>query len=68
MNSMEKKVMVKLGGADKTTTAGVGFGYHYVYLFGRPKADSGTQYRGSSIYTSASYQNTIAFENGGWKY
>lgn len=68
MNSMDKKIMVKLGGADKTSTAGVGYGYHYVYLFGRPKADSGTQYRGSSIYTSASYQNTIVFENGSWKY
>jgi hypothetical protein len=68
MNSMETKVMVNLGGADKTTTAGVGYGYQYVYLFGKPSESSSNQYRGSCIYTSSSYQNTLAFSNGSWKY
>jgi hypothetical protein len=68
MNSMETKVMVNLGGADKTTTAGVGYGYQYVYLFGKPSESSSNQYRGSCIYTSSSYQNTLAFSSGSWKY
>lgn len=68
MNSGDTKVMVNLGGADKNAAAGVGFGYQYIYIFGRPSSGAEMKYRGSCIYTSSSYDNTIAFSDGSWHY
>lgn len=68
MNSGDIKVMVNMGGADDTCTAGVGYGYQYIYIFGRPSLGSEVKYRGSCIYTSSSYHNTLAFSDGAWHY
>lgn len=68
MNSGDTKVMVNMGGADNTGTAGVGYGYQYIYIFGKPSSGSEVKYRGSCIYTSSSYHNTLAFSDGAWHY
>ena len=68
MNSMESKVMLSMGGADSTAQAGVGFGYQYIFLFGKASANESTRYLGSNIYTSSSNENRISYSNGSWHY
>ena len=64
MNSKADKLMVYASKINDTSSAGVGYGYQYVFLIG------GSQglYKGSCIYTSASRDNTITFKNGKWQY
>lgn len=68
MNSSETKVMLSMGGADSTATAGVAFGYQYIFLFGKATADENTRYLGSNIYTSSSNENRLTFSDGSWHY
>ncbi len=68
MNSMESKTMLFASDADKTADIGVGFGYQYIFLSGKPNSQSERVCRASSIYTSSSNQNTISFSNGAWSY
>lgn len=68
MNSMKTKVMTSAYNCDATNTFGVGYGYQYVYLFGCPASAEQKVYRGSCIYTSASWDNTISFRDGYWQY
>lgn len=64
MNSKDDKLMVYDYDPDDMNSIGVGYGYQYVFLIG------GSQglYKGSCIYTSASRENAIFFENGKWQY
>lgn len=64
MNSKDDKLIVYAYDPQDMNTVGVGYGYQYVFLV------SGSQglYRGSSVYTSSSKENTIYFENGKWQY
>lgn len=68
MNSMESKTMLFAPNADKTADIGVGFGYQYIFLSGKPNSQSERIFTASSIYTSSSDQNTISFGNGAWSY
>lgn len=64
MNSKEDKLMLYHYGPNDAKAVGVAYGYQYVYLF----SSSEQLYKGSCIYTSASRENTIYFENGRWQY
>lgn len=64
MNTKADKLMVYEYNPSDARAVGVAYGYQYVYLFG----SSQSVYTGSCIYTSASRDNAIIFNNGSWRY
>ena len=68
MNNKNTKVMLSMGGADLSATAAVCYANSYTYLVGAVTANGDVQYRASSIYTSSSADNTMAFYDGAWHY
>ncbi len=66
MNSGETLTMVRASSMGADDTIGIGYGYQYVFLFGKKNGEN--FYRGSCIYTSSSKDNTIVFYNGKWYY
>jgi hypothetical protein len=64
MNSKADKLIVYDYNPDDVKSIGVGYGYQYVFLFGSSQG----LYKGSCIYTSASKENAIYFNNGKWQY
>lgn len=68
MNNKNTKVMLGMGGADASATAAVCYANSYTFLVGAVTSSGDVQYRASSIYTSSSNDNTIAFYDGAWHY
>jgi len=68
MNSKDTKVMLSVSDTDSDSNIAVGYGYQYVFLIGSKGSGGAKVYCASSIYTSASRDNTLTFKDGKWKY